>query len=135
MILARPRRPPATVAARAWAAAIVRLGGAAVNGMVLAAVRLLSRLSEEIEEYATARSALANAPQASGSPCDGSPPEPVAISQQPGSPLLPQQLLRVRILVQLLAKMRWTLRPSGICAPRLEKTARRLGMVTSVRLL
>ncbi len=61
---------------------------------------------EEIEEYATARSALAIAPQASGSPCDGSARESVATCQQPGSPLLPQQLLLVRILVQLLAKMR-----------------------------
>ncbi len=41
---------------------------------------------EEIEEYATARSALANAPQASGSPCDGSAPESVLTCQQPGSP-------------------------------------------------
>ena len=68
------------------APAIAAPGLAGVNGMVLAAVRLLSRLSEEIEEYATARLALANAPQASGSPCDGSAPESVSISQQPGSP-------------------------------------------------
>ena len=41
---------------------------------------------EEIEEYATAQSALANARQASGSPCADSAPESVSISQQPGSP-------------------------------------------------
>ena len=62
-----------------------------------------------------------------GSACVGSAPEPDFASQHPGSPRCPQQLLRVRIFVQLLAKTRCTLRPSGIGAPRFEKTAFKLG--------
>ena len=63
--------------------------------------------------------------------CLGSVPEPSSTSQQPGSPGCPQQLLRVRILVQLLARTRPSFRPSGMGALMFENTELRLGIVPS----
>src|SRR4030042_1041198 len=52
-------------------------------------------------------------------------------AQPPGSPGWPQQLLRVRILVQLLATTRPSFPPSGMGTLMFENTDLRLGIVPS----
>ena len=63
--------------------------------------------------------------------CLGSAPEPSSTSQQPGSPGWPQQLLRVRTLVQLLTTIRSSFWPRGMRAPMFENTDLRLGIASS----
>jgi hypothetical protein len=67
--------------------------------------------------------------------CVGSGPEPDSTSQQPGSPGCPQHGLRLPIFVQLLTRMRCTLRPRGMGAFRFVNIARKSGMLSSSQLV
>ena len=64
----------------------------------------------------------------------GSAPEPSFVSQHPGSPRRPQQLVRPRILVRLLAISRRILRPSGMGSFRFANADLRSGNPSLLRL-